>query len=66
MLDASKINCLKAPYGVPVLFEEKVDRSLMLYVDYRGLNKVTVKNKHPVALISDLLIDYRRQLALAS
>lgn len=37
-----------APYGAPVLFQKKEDGSLRLCVDYRALNKVTVKNKDPV------------------
>jgi hypothetical protein len=37
-----------------VLFQEKQDGTLRLCVDYRGLNKVTVKNRYPVPLIADL------------
>uniref|UniRef100_A0A803PBT6 Polyprotein n=1 Tax=Cannabis sativa TaxID=3483 RepID=A0A803PBT6_CANSA len=37
----------KAPYGAPVLFQKKQDGSLRMCVDYRALNKVTVKNKYP-------------------
>jgi len=39
--------------GAPVLFVKK-DRSLRLCVDYRELNRVTVKNKYPPLLIDDL------------
>lgn len=44
----------KVPYGAPVLFQRKQDGSLRLCVDYRALNKVTVKNKYPVPLVADL------------
>ena len=44
----------KAPYGAPVLFQKKHDGSLWMCIDYRALNKVTVKNKYPIPLIADL------------
>ena len=44
----------KSPYGAPVLFVEKKDGKLRLYVDYRALNKVTVKNSYPLPRIDDL------------
>ncbi|XP_073120313.1 uncharacterized protein [Henckelia pumila] len=43
-----------SPWGAPVLFVKKKDRSLRLCIDYRGLNGVTVKNKHPLPRIEDL------------
>ena len=33
----------------------KKDSSLRLYIDYRGLNKVSVKNRYPLPLISEIL-----------
>ncbi|KAG5729497.1 hypothetical protein E4T56_gene4641 [Termitomyces sp. T112] len=41
--------------GAPVLFAKKKDGSLRLCVDYRGLNKVTKKNRYPLPLIGDLV-----------
>ncbi len=41
-------------WGVPVLFVKKKDGSLRLCVDYRKLNKVTIKNKCPLPRINDL------------
>ena len=41
----------KSPAGAPILFAKKKDGSLRLCVDYRGLNKVTVKNRGPLPLI---------------
>jgi hypothetical protein len=45
-----------SPYGAPVLFVKKKGTSaLRMCCDYRALNKITVKNKYPLPLISDLL-----------
>jgi RNase H-like domain found in reverse transcriptase/Reverse transcriptase (RNA-dependent DNA polymerase)/Integrase zinc binding domain/Ty3 transposon capsid-like protein/Chromo (CHRromatin Organisation MOdifier) domain len=44
-----------SPAGAPILFAKKKDGSLRLCVDYRGLNKVTVKNRYPLPLIHELL-----------
>ena len=44
----------KSPYGTPVLFVDKKDRKLRLCIDYRALNKVTVKNSCPLPRIDDL------------
>ena len=43
-----------SPWGVPVLFVKKKDDSMRLCVDYRELNKVTIKNKYPLPRIEDL------------
>ena len=44
----------KSPYGVLVLFVDKNDGKLRFCVDYRALNKVTVKNTYPMPRIDDL------------
>ncbi|KAL8143446.1 hypothetical protein V2J09_016478 [Rumex salicifolius] len=44
-----------SPWGGPVLFVRKKDGSMRLCIDYRELNKVTVKNKYPLPRIDDLL-----------
>jgi len=54
LLDAGYIRPSKALYGAPVLFQKKHDGSLRLYIDYRALNKITVKNKYHIPLIADL------------
>nr|CAD1829976.1 unnamed protein product [Ananas comosus var. bracteatus] len=54
LLDVGFIRPSKAPYGAPVLFQRKSDGSLRLCIDYRALNKVTVKNKYPIPLVADL------------
>ncbi|XP_012844529.1 PREDICTED: uncharacterized protein LOC105964566 [Erythranthe guttata] len=54
LVETGKIRPSKAPYGAPVLFQKKHDGSLRMCVDYRALNKVTIKNKYPIPLIADL------------
>jgi hypothetical protein len=43
-----------SPWGAPVLFVKKKDGTLTLFIDFRQLNKVTVKNKYPLPRIDDL------------
>jgi len=45
----------ESPAASPVIFVPKKDRSLRLCVNYRGLNKITVKNRYPLPLISEIL-----------
>ena len=45
----------RAPFGAPVLFHKKHDGSLRMCVDYRTLNKVTIKNKYMIPLAAELL-----------
>jgi len=44
-----------SPAGAPTLFVPKKDGSLRLCIDYRALNKITIKNRHPLPLISETL-----------
>lgn len=44
-----------SPAGAPIMFVPKKDGGLRLCVDYRGLNKITIKNRHPLPLISETL-----------
>jgi RNase H-like domain found in reverse transcriptase/Reverse transcriptase (RNA-dependent DNA polymerase)/Integrase zinc binding domain/Retroviral aspartyl protease len=45
----------ESPAGAPVLFVPKKDKDLRLCVDYRELNKITIKNRCPLPLISETL-----------
>ncbi|GJW95556.1 putative reverse transcriptase domain-containing protein [Tanacetum coccineum] len=43
-----------SPWGDPVLFVKKKDGSFRMCIDYRELNKLTVKNRYPLPRIDDL------------
>ncbi|GJZ26503.1 putative reverse transcriptase domain-containing protein [Tanacetum coccineum] len=43
-----------SPWGAPVLFVKKKDGSFTMCIDYRELNKLTVKNRYPLPRIDDL------------
>ena len=45
----------QSPYGAPVIFTMKKDGKLRMCIDYRALNKITVKVKYPLPRIDDLL-----------
>ena len=49
-----------SPHGAPVLFARKKDGSLRLCVDFRGLNKITKKDRYPLPRINDLLDSPRK------
>jgi hypothetical protein len=61
-LAAGKIRELKSPAGAPIIFVPKPDGSLRLCVDYRDLNRVTIKDRTPLPLMSEL----RKRLARAT
>ena len=43
-----------SPWGAPVLFVKKKDGSFRMCIDYRELNKLTIKNRYPLPRIDDL------------
>ncbi|KAA0062172.1 reverse transcriptase [Cucumis melo var. makuwa] len=56
---------VSSKWGAPVLFVKKKDGTLRLCIDYRQLNKVTIRNKYPLPRIDDLF-DQLRGAALFS
>ncbi|GJW42402.1 putative reverse transcriptase domain-containing protein [Tanacetum coccineum] len=52
--DKGFIRPSSSPRGAPVLFVNKKDRSFCMCIDYRELNKLTVKNRYPLPRIDDL------------
>ena len=54
LLDKGFVRPNVSPWGAPVLFVKKKDGTLWMYIDYRQINKVTVKNKYQLLRIKDL------------
>ena len=54
LLDMRVIRPSVSPLGAPVLFVKKKDGTMRLCIDYRELNKLTIKNKNPLPRIDDL------------
>lgn len=48
-----------SPWGAPALFVKKKDGSMRMCIDYRQLNRVTIKNKYPLPRIDDLFDQLR-------
>ena len=53
LLDKGFIRPSTLPWGAPVLFTKKKDKTLRLCIDYRQLNRVTIKNRYPLPRIDD-------------
>ena len=54
LADKGFIRLNVSPWGALVLFVKKKDRTMQLYIDYRQLNKITIKNKYTLPRIDDL------------
>ena len=48
-----------SPRGAPILFAKKEDKTIRLCIDYRQLNRVTIKNRYPLPRIDDLFDQLR-------
>lgn len=55
LLKKGYIRPSKSPYGAPILFVHKKGGGLRMCIDYRALNKITIKNRYPLPRIDDLL-----------
>ncbi|GJV53244.1 putative reverse transcriptase domain-containing protein [Tanacetum coccineum] len=53
-MDKGFIRPSSSPWGAPVLFVKKKDRSFRMCIDYKELNKLTMKNRYPLLRIDDL------------
>ena len=59
LLDKGFLRPSTSPWGAPVLFTKKKDKTLQLCIDYRQLNRVTIKNRYPLPKIDDLFDQLR-------
>ena len=54
LLDKGFTRPSTSPWGASILFAKKKDKTLRLCIDYRQLNRVTIKNRYPLPRIDDL------------
>ena len=59
LLDKGFIRLSTSPWGASVLFTKKKDKTLLLCIDYRKLNRVMIKNQYPLPRIDDLFNQLR-------
>ena len=59
LLDKGFLKPSTSPWGAPVLFAKKKDKTLRPCIDYRQLNRVTFKNRYPLPRIDDLFDQLR-------
>ena len=55
LVEAGYVEPSKSPFGAPVLFVHKKDGGERMCIDYRALNKLTIKNSYPLPRIDELL-----------
>ncbi|EDN09807.1 hypothetical protein HCAG_06974 [Histoplasma mississippiense (nom. inval.)] len=55
MLSRQWVRPTKSPAAAPIVFAKKKDGTLRLCVDYRGLNKITIKDRYPIPRIEEML-----------
>ena len=59
LLDKGFIRPSISPWGAPVLFGKRKDKTLRLCIDYRQLNRVTIRNRYQLPRIDDLFDQLR-------
>nr|KYP75957.1 Transposon Ty3-I Gag-Pol polyprotein [Cajanus cajan] len=60
LLEKQLVRPSVSPWGASVLLVKKKDGGSRLCVDYRQLNKLTIKNKYPLPRIDDLMDQLKR------
>ena len=59
LLDKDFVKPSISPWGAAVLFAKKKNKTLRLCIDYRQLNRVTIKNRYPLMRFDDLFDQLR-------
>lgn len=55
LLEVESIKESKSSFSAPVILVKKKDGSFKICVEYRELNKITIKDKFPIPMIDELL-----------
>jgi hypothetical protein len=53
-MEQGYIRLNKLPYGLSILFVDRMDKKLLMCIDYHALNKMTIKNNYPLPRIDNL------------
>ena len=61
LMDKNYIRPSVSLWGAPVIFVKNKDGTYRLFIDYRQLNRMTIKNKYPLPRIDDLFDQVRRE-----
>ena len=59
LLQQDLIRLSTSQIGAPVLFVKKLNGTFRMCVDYRALNKATIRNQYPIPRVDDLLDQLR-------